>query len=438
MSTIDAPLPAGAKLSGFTAWLARAPAPVFALYGGLMAFGAYFAMYAYRKPFAVASYADVAAIGLHFTIDYKIALVIFQVFGYALSKVIGVKVISELPGKYRALAILLLIGFAELTLVAFAAVPAPWNIACLFFNGLALGMIWGLVFGFLEGRGTSEILGSILCASFIVSSGVVKSVGKWVMLQGWATEFWMPAVTGLLFAPLLLVCVLGLSQMPPPSASDEASRTARVPMNKAARKATFAAFAPGLIALIVLYIGLTALRDFRDNFAAEIWTDLGFKDSASIFTVSELPVGAAVLCAMALLTVFRNNRMAFMANLAMVGIGLLLAAGSTFAFQQGLLGPVWWMILLGGGLYLAYTPFNALLFDRFIAASRMAGTAGFLIYVADASGYLGSVALLLFKNFSGIVLPWAQFLAASAYATAGAGLILLGYSAAYFIRRLRT
>ena len=431
MSTIDAPMPA-IRLSGFTAWLAKAPPLVFALYGGLMAFGAYFAMYAYRKPFSVASFTDVAG----FVVDYKIALVISQVFGYALSKMIGVKVISELPGRYRAIAILGLIGFAEAMLVAFAAVPAPYNIACLFFNGLSLGLIWGLVFGFLEGRRVSEILGSILCASFIVSSGLVKSVGKWVMLEHYANEFWMPAVTGLIFAPLLLICVVGLSQLPPPSPEDEAARVARAPMNKAARKATFNAYAPGLIALVVIYVGLTALRDFRDNFAAEIWTDLGFKDNAEIFTASELPIGIVVLAAMALLTIFRNNRLAFMANLAMVGIGLVLAAASTFAFQAHMLGPVWWMILLGGGLYLAYTPFNALLFDRFIAASGLVGTAGFLIYVADASGYLGSVALLLFKNFSGFTLDWVPFLMASTWIASGLGAILLGIAAAYFLRKL--
>ncbi len=437
MSTIDAPSLPNAKLTGFTAWLAKAPPVVFALYGGLVAFGAYFAMYAYRKPFAVASYADIPVLGHGFVIDYKIALVISQVFGYALSKVIGVKVISELPGRYRAVAILLLIGFAELMLVAFAAVPAPYNIACLFFNGLSLGLIWGLVFGFLEGRRVSEILGSILCASFIVSSGVVKSVGKWVMIEHYTNEFWMPAVTGLIFAPLLFICVLGLSQLPPPSPEDEAARVVRVPMNKAARKTAFAAYAPGLIALVVIYIGLTAMRDFRDNFAAEIWTDLGFKDNAEIFTVSELPIGIVVLSAMALLTVFRNNRLAFMANLVLVGIGLVLAGASTFAFQAHVLGPITWMVLLGGGLYLAYTPFNGLLFDRFFAASGMAGTAGFLIYVADASGYLGSTALLLFKNFSGLTLPWAQFLMASAYGTAAIGLILLVWSCVYFSRRLK-
>jgi hypothetical protein len=60
-----------------------------------------------------------------------------------------------------------------------------------------------------------------------------------------------------------------------------------------------------------------------------------------------------------------------------------------------------------------------------------------LIYVADASGYLGSTALLLFKNFSGLTLPWAQFLMVSAYGTAGLGLILLVGCGKYFAHRWR-
>ena len=71
-------LPLPERLRG---WLARAPAPVFALYGGLMAFGAYFAMYGFRRPFSVASFADAAPV----LVEYKIALVIAQVFGYALA-----------------------------------------------------------------------------------------------------------------------------------------------------------------------------------------------------------------------------------------------------------------------------------------------------------------------------------------------------------------
>jgi hypothetical protein len=413
--------------------LSRAPAPVFALYGGLMAFGAYFAMYAYRKPFTVGAYAHVAPV----LVNYKIALVIAQVLGYALSKVAGVKVISETPPHRRAAAILGLIGAAELTLVLFALIPPPWNIACLFMNGLALGMIWGLVFGFLEGRRLTEMLGAILCASFIVSSGVVKSAGEGVLLKGWANEAWMPAVTGLLFAPLLVLCVFGLALMPPPSAEDERLRVARTPMDAGARRAMFGAYAPGLIALIVVYVGLTALRDFRDNFAAEIWKGLGFGDNAAIFSLSELPVAAIVLVMLSGLMFIRDNRRAFQANLVMIAGGLLLSALASLAFQAHWVGPITWMILLGAGLYLGYTPFNALLFDRFIAASGRSGTAGFLIYVADASGYVSSVVLLIVRNLVGLQLSWVQFLLVITYTSAATGLALILGAGVYFHRRLQ-
>src|ERR1700744_5868575 len=100
-------------------WLSRAPQPVFALYGGLMAFGAYFAMYAFRKPFTGGSFAGAP----HVLIDYKLALVIVQVLGYALSKVAGIRVISEMPASRRPVAILGLIGTAEIFLVLFAVIP---------------------------------------------------------------------------------------------------------------------------------------------------------------------------------------------------------------------------------------------------------------------------------------------------------------------------
>jgi hypothetical protein len=64
-------------------------------------------------------------------------------------------------------------------------------------------------------------------------------------------------------------------------------------------------------------------------------------------------------------------------------------------------------------------------------------TAGFLIYLADATGYLGSVALLLFKNFAVVDLPWLPFFTGAAYATSLAGLVLVGGSALLFLRGRR-
>nr|WP_295106429.1 DUF5690 family protein [uncultured Caulobacter sp.] len=414
-------------------WLERAHPLAFTLFAGLAGFCAYFSMYAFRKPFAAATFGTVE--GWSFAVDYKIALVLAQVAGYALSKMIGVKVISEIAPRHRGAAILGLIGASWLALLAFAVVPAPWNVAALFLNGLPLGMIWGLVFGFMEGRRTSEALGAILCASFILSSGVVKSVGKWLMVDLHVSPFWMPAATGAIFMPLLALSVWALVQMPPPNAADEAARVRRQPMDLAQRRAFLTAYAPGLAMLVLSYVLLTALRDFRDNFAAEIWTAMGFGEASGVFTASELPVAVVSLVVMGAVMLVRDNLRALLVMHGVILAGFLVLGGSTLAFQAHLLTPLSWMILTGAGLYMAYTPFNAMLFDRMIAFSGRVGTAGFLIYVADASGYLGSVALLVWRNFAMVELDWLGFFLNAVYATSVVGAICTVLAGLYFLRQ---
>jgi hypothetical protein len=413
--------------------LERANPVLFSAFAGLAGFAAYFSMYAFRKPFSVAIFGSVP--GWHFALDYKIALVLAQVLGYAVSKMIGVKLIAEITPPRRAIAIILLIALSWLALILFAVVPAPWNITAMFLNGLPLGLIWGLVFGFMEGRRTSEVLGAILCASFIVSSGAVKSVGK-LLMEGWhISPFWMPAAAGALFFPVLGLSVWALSQLPPPNPRDEAERVRRAPMDGAARARFLGRYGLGIALLVLAYVLITAIRDFRDNFAAEIWTTLGFGHAAAVFTASELPVAVLSLTVLGVIIVVRDNVKALIVIHGVVFAGLLLLGLSTFAFQAGLLSPLAWMILSGAGLYMAYVPFNAMLFDRLIAASGTAGTAGFLIYVADASGYLGSCALLVWRNFGLVQLDWLQVFTASAYGASVVGMAAMGLSAIYFLRK---
>src|SRR5262249_35433601 len=116
------------------------------------AFTAYFCMYGFRKPFTAASFSGEPVLG----IGEKPLLVTAQVLGYAPSKFLGIRVIAETPPRRRAAGIVLLIAFAEAALVLFGIAPSPLHVACLFLNGLALGMVFGLVLGFLEGRRVTE------------------------------------------------------------------------------------------------------------------------------------------------------------------------------------------------------------------------------------------------------------------------------------------
>lgn len=407
----------------------------FTTVAGLAGFAAYFAMYAFRKPFSAATFSHVPGWG--FALDYKIALVLAQVAGYALSKLIGIRVISELDPARRAYAFIGLILTAWFALILFAVIPAPWNVLTLFLNGLPLGMIWGLVFGYMEGRRTSEILGAIVCASFIVSSGAVKSVGKFLMDDWHVSAFGMPAAAGALFLPVALLSIWVLSLLPAPSAADEAARVRRAPMDRAARAAFLADYGVGIVLLVATYVLATALRDFRDNFAAELWNNLGYGNGAAIFTASEVPVAIMALAVLGLIIVVRDNARALLVIHAVIVAGLTLLGGSTLAFQLGLVGPIAWMILSGAGLYMAYTPFNAMLFDRLIAVSGRIGTAGFLIYLADASGYAGSCALLIWRNFGLPSMRWVQVYIASAYVTCVVGNVLVISAALYFHVRSR-
>lgn len=88
-----------------------------------------------------------------FGMDYKTATSIVQISGYFISKLIGIKVISELKKENRLKFIILSVAVAELSLVLFGALPRPLNVFALFFNGLSLGCMWGVIFSFLEGGG---------------------------------------------------------------------------------------------------------------------------------------------------------------------------------------------------------------------------------------------------------------------------------------------
>lgn len=110
-------------MTGLKARLSAAHPAVFTLFAGLAGFSAYFSMYAFRKPFSAATFDDVA--GWSFLLDYKVALVIAQVAGYALSKLIGVKVVSEISPSQRGLAIVVLIGVAWLSLILFPSFQPP-------------------------------------------------------------------------------------------------------------------------------------------------------------------------------------------------------------------------------------------------------------------------------------------------------------------------
>jgi Family of unknown function (DUF5690) len=356
------------------------------------AFGTYFCMYGFRKPYTAATYADASFLGM----EFKFLLVISQTLGYVLAKWIGIKVVSEVKRGQRLYMLAGLLAIAESMLLCFGFIPRPWNAFCLFVNGLCLGLVFGLILGFLEGKRNTEMLIAGLCASFIVSDGVSKSVGTW-LLQSGVAEDWMPVIAGALFALPTVFFVLMLRFVPTPTDSDMASRTLRVPMYGKDRADFFLKYAPGLVGITVVYLLITLLRSVRADFAPELWTGLGYPQTPALFTQSELWVSLGVICINALAIFIVNHRRAFRFSLFICLGGFVLLLFSLLGLRAGL-GKFPFMVLIGLGVYLPYVAIHTTVFERLIAFTRERANIGFLMYVVDSVGYSGYIALILLRH----------------------------------------
>lgn len=403
------------------------------IYAAVTVFLAYTMIFGFRKSFTVATFDGITVAGY----SYKTLLVISQVLGYMLAKFYGVKYIAELKRSGRGAVIILLTGIAWFSWLGFALVPVPYNIVFLFINGFPLGMLWGVVFSYIEGRRGTDFIGATLAVSFIFASGFVRSAGGWLMLEFGVTEFWVPFLTGLLFAAPLLLFVYLMEKIPPPDDADIADRMERTPMSKIQRRAFVRGLLPGLAACILIYTFATIFRDIRDNFGAEMWKEMGFFNQPAIFSKTETPITLVILILIGSMVMIRNSYKALMTAHVFIGIGFLLAGISTVLFIADSLEPVWWMTIVGLGLYMVYIPFNAVFFERLIATFRYAGNVGFLIYLADSFGYVGSVSVLLSKEIFKVKLNWVTFFSNSVIGLSAVGLLLTLFSALYFARKFR-
>jgi MFS family permease len=401
-------------------WINRSPL-VLVIYISLSAFVIYSCMYGFRKPYTAATYNNIFFLG----ISYKVCLVIAQVLGYMCSKFYGIKFISGMKPEHRATYILLFIGIAWGSLLLFAIIPPPYNIICMFINGLPLGMVFGLVFGFLEGRRTTELLGAILATSFIFASGLAKTIGKWLLLDFNFSDWWMPFTAGAFFILPLCIAVKFLQQAPAPTSDDIAQRSIRQPMTSIERKQFIRQFGLAIAPIVLAYAIFTIVRDFIEDFANELWIETGFQNNASIFAKTNTLIALITLVIIAGFFLIKNNYKAFRLTHFLILAGVLLSAIATFCFNAQLLDSFTWMLLSTTGLYLAYLPFNCVYFERMLATYKISGNIGFVIYIADAFGYLGTVAVLLIKEFIPIKYSWVNFFSFLFYAAALLGVLLI-------------
>ncbi len=364
--------------------------------------------------------------------------IVAQILGYTLSKFIGIRVISSLKKRHRIPLILSLIGIAELALWIFSFVPAPYNIPFIFLNGVPLGMVWGVLFSFLEGRRLTEFLGIGLSVNMIMTSGILKSL--YVYIQGLTqfSEFFMPFFIGFLALPFFILFVWMLSQIPDPTQEDIRAKKIRPSLDSPQRKWLFNELSVGLIFVIFAYALLTAIRDFRDNFAVEIWREIAPEQDYLIYSKTEVAIAIIVMLFIALFVFIRNNEKAWHFLNFLIMTALVALSFSTLLYVNKQLNPVQWMFVMGICFYLPYLIIQIALFERLIAYLKIRANVGYFVYLCDSVGYLGSVGLLIYKEFFMAKINFSVVLINFAFVTAILALVFVMLQYSFFNKKQKS
>ena len=376
---------------------------LFILWAGGAALLSYSLVYALRKPYTAASFENVDV----FDMDYKVVVTIAQIIGYVISKFMGIKLISELRREERLKFILTSVVMAELSLVFFGLLSAPYNIAAMFLNGLSLGCMWGVIFSFIEGRRMTDILASLLGVSMVISSGMAKSVGLYVMNNLHVNEFWMPALIGAVALPLLALLGYALNRLPEPTEEDIAMKSERATLNGKQRWELFKNFMPFLIMLFVANVAIVVLRDIKEDFLVNIIDISNY--SPWLFAKIDSVVTLIILLIFALMVFVKDNLKALSILFGLITVGMLMMSVVSFGQEEFQLSPIVWLFVQSLCLYIAYLSFQTIFFDRFIACFKIHGNVGFFIVTTDFLGYTGTVLVLVLKEFCNPHIDWGVF-----------------------------
>ena len=203
--------------------------------------------------------------------------------------------------------------------------------------------MWGVMFSFIEGRRTPDILASVLGIRIVISSGVAKSLGLFTMQTLHISEFWMPAFIGAFALPLLATLGYIMNRLPQPTAEDIATKSQRVPLNGQQRRALFINFMPVLILLLMANLMLVILRDIKEDFLVNIIDMKGH--SSWLFAQVDSIVTLIILALFGVMGFIKSNIKVLVILLSMVVAGTATLSFVSFNYDALQLNTITWLFI---------------------------------------------------------------------------------------------
>ena len=196
-----------------------------------------------------------------------------------------------------------------------------------------------------------------------------------------------------------------MTKFPCPTATDIAARSVRVTLNGQQRWKLFKQYMPLLLLLFAANLILTVQRDIKEDFIVCI-IDVS-TISSWLFAKLDAIATLVLLGTFALLAFCGNHLkvLCILLGLSTASMGILALLGT----EQIQVSTALWLFLQTLCIDIAYLGFQTIFFERFIACFKVKGNVGFFIITIDFIGYVGTLALLLFKELKASDMDWAVF-----------------------------
>lgn len=374
----------------------------------------------------------------------KTMLVLAFTAGYALGKVPAFFAVSKLPPWKRLRVLLGIVLFSFVTIVCFfKCASILFQSTLVFVGAIPLSSMFGVMTQYLEGRRATDKLNIGLSLVMLLGGGLARSIAAGMhkaMNDEWDN---VPVMVAAVYLPICLVSLVVLDTTPPPTKTDAQLQQERRPLSMRSGASFFAKFWPGLSLVFLGYAAASAVRNFREYFAADIYEqalhrghhrihNTTFNDNVEPweFLVLELPAAVVTGVAIYSISFVQSNRKALFMISAFITIGGTICMVSTLCYTDGLFGKMpsnrtngtnhsggsndgdriipsptagyIWIFAISTGTYLMYLPGGFLMFDRLIAASRVDVSAAFLIYGSDIFGQFATFGITVLKEFGAV------------------------------------
>jgi hypothetical protein len=289
-----------------------------------------------------------------------------------------------------------------LPLALSAGAPVP-TVLGLFLGTFPTSWVYGGLVSYFEGRAATDLILAISSIGWIFAGSASRGRALWVLSMG-VPGIYMPLVISAFCLPIMAALFWMVDQSPGPNAHDKALRRERRSMTSEEKRIFVKVSWPGLLMVMILHGTLSAVKQYRDLFNADVMTGSngGETPPPLFFAMVDMPAGVIAALALIFINRFKESGESLTAMLTVMASLCAFGLLSTYVYSVGLIGGLTWQVLVGMSMYGAYAiTGSGALFDRITAVSPIKeATCLALVFINDLFAYLLTVSLFAWKTFT--------------------------------------